>query len=769
MKLNIRQKHIFFILGSTAIIYALIVGYILVISSRNQNAALERNAQLETKHTAAKLSELLTTEMQLVTTLGQSMGVYENMTENEWQDLFIDMMKKVEERNSHLFALWCGVELSAYVPGHTSPGRRQLAVWHERGELKIGNQVKGLEGDSPLYGIARRSDNGCVWEPYLDKAEGVEERIMMISVVAPIRDSKGRFAGVAGSDIGLRQLQKMVEELKPIEGSLACVVSHGGIVAAHTMTDFINKRLEDVFPGEVELHELYQRVARGDEFSYIRFDEKGEQHTVFFCPIYIGETEAPWSMSLSVPLAVIHEASKRTIRLILIFSVLGFIVLATILLLVSNSISRPIMRMTQSLNRLADGEMSDDLTLQMATGDELEEMANALNFSLTGLNSKARFAKAIGDGVYDCELELLSERDALGQSLIQMRDNLRRASDEEAVRRSDAERAAWANAGHARFGELLRQHSDDLQKLCDGVVAEMANYVGVNQVGLFLQADEPDERGEMHYELHSTFAWNRKKHMRKDIGEGEGLVGACVLERAPIYMTDVPDNYITITSGLGEASPRCLLLVPLKTDDEVVGVIELASFRVLEPHETDFIERVADSMAGTIRSVKVNARTRELLEQSQMQAEEMKAQEEEMRQNMEELQATQEEIARKTEEISGFVNSIQSASFVVEYDTNGTVIDVNEAYLLLAGKSRSDVIGKHHSDWLTLTPEQQQGYSEFWDDLRAGHSRKQRTLVTLQGREVELLEVYIPVHDGDGHVIKVMKLGFRQSEFEKNK
>ena len=70
MKLNIRQKHIFFILGSTAIIYALIVGYILVISSRNQNAALERNAQLETKHTAAKLSELLTTEMQLVTTLG---------------------------------------------------------------------------------------------------------------------------------------------------------------------------------------------------------------------------------------------------------------------------------------------------------------------------------------------------------------------------------------------------------------------------------------------------------------------------------------------------------------------------------------------------------------------------------------------------------------------------------------------------------------------------------------------------------------------------
>ena len=114
--------------------------------------------------------------------------------------------------------------------------------------------------------------------------------------------------------------------------------------------------------------------------------------------------------------------------------------------------------------------MSDELTLQMNTGDELEEMSNALNISITGLNSKARFAKDIGEGTYDSELELLSDRDALGQSLIQMRDNLQRASEEESARRLEAERAAWASAGLARFGELLRLYNDNLQKLSDGVV-----------------------------------------------------------------------------------------------------------------------------------------------------------------------------------------------------------------------------------------------------------------------------------------------------------
>ncbi len=114
------------------------------------------------------------------------------------------------------------------------------------------------------------------------------------------------------------------------------------------------------------------------------------------------------------------------------------------------------------------------------------------------------------------------------------------------------------------------------------------------------------------------------------------------MEEEPVYLLQVPDNYVSITSGLGESKPGYILIVPLKINSEVEGVMELASFR---PYETSEIQ-----FAATLATAQTNERTRQLLEQSQMQAEQMRAQEEEMQQNTEEMQATQEEFHRTERE-----------------------------------------------------------------------------------------------------------------------
>jgi GAF domain-containing protein len=168
-----------------------------------------------------------------------------------------------------------------------------------------------------------------------------------------------------------------------------------------------------------------------------------------------------------------------------------------------------------------------------------------------------------------------------------------------------------------------------------------------------------DDIEEVHLHLVSVYAWERKKFAEKRIAKGDGLLGQVWLEKEPIYLREIPKDFVEITSGLGKATPRTLLIVPLKLNDEVFGILELASFREYEEHERDFVLKLSGLIGSTISSAKMNGRTATLLEQSQTHTEMMREQEEMMRQTMEEMQATQEEVTRKEKEYLSIIDQLQ--------------------------------------------------------------------------------------------------------------
>jgi PAS domain S-box-containing protein len=222
--------------------------------------------------------------------------------------------------------------------------------------------------------------------------------------------------------------------------------------------------------------------------------------------------------------------------------------------------------------------------------------------------------------------------------LINMRDKLRTNAEDDRKRN-------WATTGLAQVGEILRATTGNSAELYDNIIRFLVKYTKSNQGGLFIL--NTDSETEKHLDLVSCYAFERKKFLQRKVGTGEGLVGQCFLEGERIYLLEVPQEYVSITSGLGGSNPNALLIVPMKVNDEIYGVIELASFKKYEEHEIELVEKLAESIASTISNVRVNETTRILLEKTQQQAEEMRSQEEEIRQNMEELEATQEEMRRK--------------------------------------------------------------------------------------------------------------------------
>lgn len=245
------------------------------------------------------------------------------------------------------------------------------------------------------------------------------------------------------------------------------------------------------------------------------------------------------------------------------------------------------------------------------------------------------FAREIANNNYDQEFNL-NEEDPLSSALLDMKQSLQKSSIRE-------EQERFTNKGLAELSNIIRDNGNNLKDLTYEVIEFLVKYMKLNQGGFFIVKEEGDD---IFLELEGCYAYDRRKKINKRILPGEGLVGQSYQEKDSIYITEVPDNYINIKSGLGDANPKSIVITPVKRDQKIEGIIELASFRILKEFERELLDKAGESIAVALNTTKVNQKTTELYEQSQQQTEEMRAQEEEMRQNMEELSATQEEMQR---------------------------------------------------------------------------------------------------------------------------
>ncbi len=354
---------------------------------------------------------------------------------------------------------------------------------------------------------------------------------------------------------------------------------------------------------------------------------------------------------------IVQDSNRQRQKVLGLFGVLIFLELVCIVVfiyIVNKSIAVPIAQTCSILERLSEGELP---VIEKPSGkNETAAMLHALGIFTSQMRRLLDFTGNVAKNNFDVEAVMFDGKGAVAQALIDMRDNLRHTYQQENERK-------WLAQGMAEFGNIARRQ-DDRTKLYDQALNFIIKYTSVN-LGTLLVADDRDE-GKRTLQRVAVYAYGRKKYINGSIRAGEGLAGQAFLEREMIMMKEVPDDYLKIESGLGEAQPAFIVVSPLILDGESYGVLELASFKEIEKYKIDFITSISQEFASVIKTAQANERTHFLLEETKLKEEKLRTNEEAMRQTIEELHATQEAAARRSEELERSNSQLETQKKLME-------------------------------------------------------------------------------------------------------
>ncbi|MFQ4143179.1 response regulator [Chlorogloeopsis sp. ULAP02] len=300
-------------------------------------------------------------------------------------------------------------------------------------------------------------------------------------------------------------------------------------------------------------------------------------------------------------------ASQQAIATITYGVPIAFVLLALIGIYLTRNISLPLQEISKAAEKLAEG----DLSVHISAGkrqDEIGILAQAFNEMIANLRSS----------------------------------NLK--SNEQ----------NWLNSNLAKVSQML-QGQRNLETVARMILQQLAPLVSAQQ-GVFYLMDSEGEQPVL--KLLSSYAYQERKQLSNRFRIGEGLVGQCALEKQKIILTDVPSNYIRISSGLGEAKPLNIIVLPVLFENQVIAVIELASFQKFSDLHLNFLEQVSETIGIVLNAIAADIRTQQLLQESQILAQQLQLRQQELQdtnerleQQAQQLQASEEILRQQQQEL----------------------------------------------------------------------------------------------------------------------
>lgn len=304
------------------------------------------------------------------------------------------------------------------------------------------------------------------------------------------------------------------------------------------------------------------------------------------------------------------------------------------------------------------------------------------------------------------------ERDIQKINNKQVQTSFKKAHEKIMAFKEKERESSWVNAGVVAISNLRFMKKDEEDYTKD-VMSTIVKYLDASLGSFYLL--KTDEEGNECFELAASFARDQRYEGTSKIYPGEGLVGQIYYEKSIRCFSNLPDNYIKISSGLGGATPLNLCVIPVISDQTVYGAIEIASFKKHSEKEQTYLQLISESVGHYLANKQSQDKREKLLHESQSMAEELKLNESELKQHMEELTTTQEEMNKHQVEMDAVLSSLST----IELNANGIITNANSIFLSLSGYSERELVGKAYRE---MIPQEQEAvqYDLMWSSIIAG-------------------------------------------------
>jgi CheY-like chemotaxis protein/signal transduction histidine kinase len=681
------------------LVFLAVFSYIIIKNEKISSKRAFRYVEASAREHANLLKSQLESDFSICRTIKLSYSDYRNYNREERAKIYNNTMKAVLENNEQFISVWTSWELSnIYKSYKKKDGRESIAIYKEGGEIKYKDEIKDTTGTPKgLYYDIKANPTEILTEPYYYSYTGDKrDEILEASICIPMIENN-KYIGLVGADVELERFDKILQDISPFEGSYSLLISSEGMLFNHSGDRKLKKNIsieELPIAGNLDF-DIKEKLAEGTDFSF-RTTLDNNDYYVTFSPLTLGRSGKYWYLGIVVPVKTILADARAETVISLMIAFLGLLVVALVIWWLARTITFPLLNTTRVLELLAKGNVSEMHELKIKTKDELAVMAEAVNTVMKSFKSSAIFANKIGEGKLDTEYQSLGEKDILGNSLLQMRDKLKEYN-------LITSRNQWLQQSIVKISTVL-QGEKTFNDLGNDLLSVMAEILNVQIGAVYVNANKE-------LKLIASYAYNKRKSSSSSFKFGEGLVGQAALEQKILLFDKLPDDYISIKSGLGETKPSSIIIIPLIYEHEVVGIIELGTSYDFSDEKMDFIHQISENVAIAFRSISLRTKMEELLGKTQEQAEELRVQqeelveansvlksqtealrvsEEELQQQQEELRVTNEELEEKTKHLEKQKAYISEKNLDLENAREDLERKANE--LGVASKYKSDFL-----------------------------------------------------------------------------